>query len=1102
MINLHVHDERGSLLDSILSVKDIVNFAKKNNQEAIALTNHGTMYSYVDFYKECKKQKIKPIIGCEVYEVNDMLFKNDTKDNKQQRFHLILLAKNEKGLRNLFKIVSDGFLKGFYIKPRVDLDYIKNNNLGEGIICLTACMAGRLSKILDNKDNTYLPEEYIDKLKNIFDYVALEIQAHNYELQGVLNNKIVNIAQKTNTPYVVTSDAHMLTKDQIDTHSIFIEIGTDREVGEAYEGCYLQSESDVYENLETYLQNEIIKNAIKETHKISNMIEEIDIGIGKGNLMPKIKTPKSFNSNIEYFRSIINENFDKKFNFLSEKERDKRRKRIEMEIPILKELDYIDYFLMLLMLTEKAKERGIPLGYSRGSGANCLCLYVLGVTQIDSVRWGLDFSRFANLGRKSVADYDMDISKLRRREMVTISEELFGKEKVAPICTFNTLSTKVAIKDIGKVLDGRGVYNIPYSLRDEVAKAIPTIKTINDLGEEEEKEFLLKQVLQNSENEKLKSIYEKYPLWFKYVMELEGKPKSLGRHAAGTIIAPKDLLNYAPLCIDSDGNQMLQLEMHNAMDDLGLCKMDFLGLETLDTIDECLKLIGKSWEDFDINKMDLDDKNVLREIYANGNTIGVFQMESAEAVKLCIEAETDNINDVIAINAFNRPGTKNGFPTYVKNKKYPNEVKVLHEDLKKIFGETHYVLLYQEQALKMFRHAYFEESEVDNARRAIGKKDKEVMKSLKNKFREGLNKRDWSNYQIDEIWALMELQAEYSFNKGHSTAYGLLSYLTAYLKYYYPLEFMTACLNSKMGDTGRTGVLLNECDRLSIKVTPPNVNKSQEFYTPLKDKNQILYGLYPIKGVGEMASKFIIDNRPYKNFNDFYKRIVEVDGSPVNKTVVISLIKSGAIPCKSKNNMLLTYANKLFVEPKYKKVKTLPTKSKLLLEWNIDKDEFESKDVVLKLYNAMREEKFNKEKENKYKKHIQEFKDKYISNEEMYEFDTLSMFLTNNPLKKYSQYITSFDDIQDGSECVVLCSIVDVKRKKDKRNNTFAYLDLYSSSGILEGIAWSSSYSKYQSYIKKGNHIAILGTKKEDKLIIGEIKDIEKWLKDVNLKVS
>lgn len=1102
MIHLHVHDERGSLLDSILSVKDIVGFAKRNKQEAIALTNHGTMYSYVDFYKECKSQNVKPIIGCEVYEVNDMLKKNDTKDNKQQRFHLVLLAKNQIGLKNLFKIVSDGFLKGFYIKPRIDLDYIKENNLGEGIVCLTACMAGRLSKIINGKDNTYTSEGYVNKLKSIFDYVALEIQAHNYKIQGDLNNKIIEVSQKTNTPYVVTSDAHMLTKDQMDTHSIFIEIGTDREVGEAYDGCYLQSENEVYDNLKDFHSNEIIKIAINETHKISNMIEEIDIGLNKGNLMPKIPTPSNFNNNLEYFRNIIDNNFYKKFSFLSLKEIEKRKDRIEMEIPILKELDYIDYFLMLLMLTEKAKERKIPLGYSRGSGANCLCLYVLGVTQIDSVRWGLDFSRFANLGRKSVADYDMDISKLRRREMVTISEELFGKEKVAPICTFNTLSTKVAIKDIGKVLDNKGIYQIPYSLRDEVAKAIPTIKTINDLGEEEEKEVLLKQVLQNSENEKLKTIYEKYPLWFKYVMELEGKPKSLGRHAAGTIIAPKDLLNFAPLCLDSDGNQMLQLEMNNAMEDLGLCKMDFLGLETLDTIDECLKLIGKTWEEFDINKMNLDDKNVLKEIYAKGNTTGIFQMESAEAVRLCIDAETDNINDVIAINAFNRPGTKNGFPTYVKNKKYPEDVRVLHEDLREIFGETHYVLLYQEQALKIFRHAYFEESEVDNARRAIGHKEKEKMKLLKSKFKEGLNRRGWNDFQIDQIWALMELQAEYSFNKGHSTAYGLLSYLTAYLKYYYPLEFMTACLNSKMGDTGRTGVLLNECNRMKIDVKPPNINKSHEYYTPLKNENKILYGLYPIKGVGEVASKFIIANRPYKSFNDFYNRTVEVDGSPVNKTVVISLIKSGAIPCRSKNNMLHIYANKLFVEPTYKEVKTIPTKTKLLVDWNIDTTLFDNKESILKEYNNKRLLKFNKEKDEKYRKYIKEFDDKYVSSEEMYEFDTLSMFLTNNPLKKYSEYIGDFKEIEDGSECVVLSSIVDVKRKKDRRNNIFAYLDLYTANGIIEGIAWSSSYSRYQEYIKKGKHIAILGTKKEDKLIIGEIKDIEKWIEDVKLKVN
>ena len=1098
MINLHVHDEKGSLLDSILSVKDIVKFAKDNNQSAIALTNHGTMYSYVDFYKECKKNNVKPIIGCEVYEVNNMNVKNDTKDNKQQRFHLILLSRNEQGLKNLFKIVSEGYLTGFYGKPRVDLDYIESNNLGEGIICLTACMAGRLSKIIQGKDKTYSCDGYVNRLKGIFDYVSLEIQSHGYEEQAMLNEKIIEVANKNNVKYVITSDAHMLTKEQVDTHSIFIEIGTDREVGEAYDGCYLQTEKDIFLNMSKYHSKETLDSAILETEEIANMIEDIDIGLNKGNLMPKIKTPKDFKNNLEYFKYIIDENFGKKFNYLSEKERDKRRKRLETEVPILKELDYIDYFLMLLMLTEKAKEKGIPLGYSRGSGANCLCLYVLGVTQIDSVRWGLDFSRFANLGRKSVADYDMDISKLRRREMVTISEELFGKEKVAPICTFNTLSTKVALKDIGKVLDNKGIYSIPYLLRDEVAKAIPTLKTINDLGEEEEKEVLLKEVLLNSD--RLKEIYKEYPLWFKYVMELEGKPKSLGRHAAGTIIAPQNLLNYAPLCLDSDGNQMLQLEMHNAMDDLGLCKMDFLGLETLDTIDECLKLIGKTWDEFDINKMDLDDKNVLKNIYAKGNTVGIFQMESAEAVKLCIEAETDNINDIIAINAFNRPGTKNGFPTYVKNKKYPNEVKVLHEDLKKIFGETHYVLLYQEQALKMFRHAYFQESEVDNARRAIGHKEKKTMQSLKNKFREGLNKRNWSDYQVDQIWSLMELQAEYSFNKGHSTAYGLLSYLTAYLKYYYPLEFMTACLNSKMGDTGKTGVFLNECSRMKIKVLPPHINKSEEYYTPLKNENKILYGLYPIKGVGESASQFIIKNRPYKSFNDFYNRVVCAENSPINKTVVISLIKSGAIPSKSKNNMLLVYANKLFSGQEYRDVVSLPTKVKLLLEWGIDSDIIKDKNERLKLYNQKRKEKFELEKKERYKKHIREFQNKYMSDEDMYEFDTLSMFLTNNPLEAYSEFITNFSEVIDGNECVVPCSIVNVTRKKDKKNNPFAYLDLYTSVGIIEGIIWSSSYSKYQNLIKKGNHVSLLGTKSEDKLIIGKIKTIEQWLLDVKLK--
>ena len=328
--------------------------------------------------------------------------------------------------------------------------------------------------------------------------------------------------------------------------------------------------------------------------------------------------------------------------------------------------------------------------------------------------------------------------------------------------------TKVAIRDVGKVLDEKHEEykgKIPYKLRDEVAKMIPTIKTINDLGEEEEKDVLLRDIL--FKNNKLKEVYEQYPLWFKYIMELEGLPKSMGRHAAGTIITPTPVIEYCPLCYDSEGNIMIQLEMHSAMDDLGLTKMDYLGLETVDVIDDTLKMARLTWEDVNIDHLNLNDQEVYDTVYKTGNTIGIFQMESAEARKMCVEAEVDNIEDVIVINAANRPGTKDNFPDYCKNKKYPHEIQVLHEDLKQIFYKTQFVLLYQEQALQLFRYANFPEDEVDNARRAIGKKLKDEMEKLKIKFKEGLLNKNWNEDQINEIWGLMLKQADYSFNRGH-----------------------------------------------------------------------------------------------------------------------------------------------------------------------------------------------------------------------------------------------------------------------------------------------------------------------------------------------
>jgi len=767
-INLHTHDAYGSLLDSILTPEQIVQYAVDNGQSHIAITNHGYMSSFVAQVKACKKNGIIPIVGNEIYEVDDYLEKNDTKEYSQPRYHLILLAATQEGFHNLLKIVSEACTTGMYKKPRIDLNWIDSNHYGKGIVCLTACQAGRLSRYLcDDKEEEAL--QYVKKLQSIFDYVVCEGQSHSTTDQAIANKLIIDFAKKYNFPFTWTTDAHMLNNDQLETHSMFVAIGEGREAGESYIDCCLQNDEDVYRILGGQFDKATIQKGIEETTYIASLIEDIDYGLSKEAVMPRVDVPATFKSHEEYLRHLVFQTFDEKFGHMSLEEQEIRRDRINKELPILYELNYTDYFIMLNMISKEADRRGLPRGYSRGSGANCLCLYLLDVTQIDSVRWNLDFSRFANLGRKgSMADFDFDISKKRRKEIIEISEDLFGKENVAPMATFNSLSTKVAIRDIGKVLnekeDSPYFGQIPYSLRDSVTKMIPTVKTLNDLGEEEEKDVLLKDLL--NKNDELKKIHTQFPLWFKYVCELEGLPKSRGRHASGTLITPLPVVHYCPMCLDNEKNIMVQLEMHSAMDDLQLIKMDYLGLENLDIIDDTLKMAGLTWKDVDINHLNLAEKRVYDEVYKNGNTVSVFQFESAEARKMCIDANADNIEDLVAINAANRPGTKNSFPEYCENKLHPENIKVIHEDLKELFENTNCILLYQEDALHLLAYAGFDEVSQDSGRRAIGKKKKDVMASLYTQFREGLLKKKWQEQQIQDMWALLEKQAEYSFNRG------------------------------------------------------------------------------------------------------------------------------------------------------------------------------------------------------------------------------------------------------------------------------------------------------------------------------------------------
>ena len=500
--------------------------------------------------------------------------------------------------------------------------------------------------------------------------------------------------------------------------------------------------------------------------------DNIDYELNKGTIMPKAHIPEGYDVE-SYFRYLVYSTFDEKFGHMSEEDQKIRRDRIESEIPVLKELDFLNYLLIQYEFCNECDRRGIPRGYSRGSAANCLCVFMLNITQVDSVKYDLDFTRFANLGRKgSAADIDLDISKSRRQEAIQVLCDIFGADHVAPMATFNTLSTKVAIRDIGKVLnekpDSPYFGQIPYSLRDEVTKMIPTVKTLNDLGESEDKDVLLKDLV--GKNAKLDAIYKKFPLWFKYTMQLEGLPKSRGRHASGTLLTPEPVIHYSPLCLDNEKNIMSMFEMHICQDTdggMGLVKEDLLGLETLDILDMALKNAGLTWKDVDINHLNIDDKRVFEEVYASGNTIGIFQFESAEARSMSIDAHVDNIEDVIVVNASNRPGTKNSFPEYCNNKLHPEQIKSIHPDLEKLFSKTHAVLLYQEDALHLFGYAGFDEVEQDTGRRAIGKKKKDVMASLYEKFADGLRKKNWTEQQIEEVWALLSKQAEYSFNRGH-----------------------------------------------------------------------------------------------------------------------------------------------------------------------------------------------------------------------------------------------------------------------------------------------------------------------------------------------
>lgn len=1052
--SLHLHDSKGSLLDSILTIDQIVNFAKENSMKSIALTNHGKMHSYVEFHEKCTKNGIKPIHGCEIYLVDDLV------ENKEKRYHMILLAKNKTGLNNLFKMSKIAHENQYY-KPIINLKTIKENNLGEGLICLTACIAGFIYKN-EKLDNL----KFIKKCQSIFDYFSLEVQAHKTNESKILSDICFELHSELGVPVSITTDSHYLNKDDIEAHSIFVEIGSQREIGEGYIDCYLQTFDDLRINALTLMDEDFFNKCVNETNKISEMVEIFDIGIYQGSQMPHIEIPKGYDSSLNYYDDIINKSFNDKILY----NKNKTIERVSNEKIVLEELGYIDYFLMLRELTELAKSNKIPIGYSRGSGANCMSLYMLGVTQVDSIRWDLDFSRFANLGRKgSVADYDLDISQNNRDYFIQLIKEKYGHDRTMPISTFSTLTTKVAIRDIAKVLTKKGIYNIPYTIAHEVMNLIPSVKTLNEIDNEEMKDEQLKNVL--NKIPKLKEYHKKYPRWFELVMKLEGLPRGLGKHASGVLITPNPITDYCPVCLDSDKNLMCQLDMKDSMDKLGLIKMDILGLRNLDIVDDTIKMIGKTWEDFDINTMDLNDNRVFKEIFENATTDGVFQYESLEAKRMLKECGVDCIDDVFAISALNRPGAKVSFPDYIKNKESGNID--CHDDLKPIFKNTNGVLVYQEQMLKIFGLAGFNETEQDNARRSVGKKKIEEMIPLENKFKDGFKYLGWKEDDIKNIWDLMLKQASYSFNKGHSVGYGLLSYLTGVLKCYYPNEYMTALLNSVLTSPQDIATYMAECERMNIKVVKPNINNSGIRFKPVGDK--ILFGFSAIKGIGSKFSDKIIELQPFISVRDFIEKL--------NPSIdqMVQLIKSGCFG-NNKRKLLESFRDSFLDNSEYE---NKSVSKATLKKYGMSEEE----------YNEMKSLSFYEKRDGKNLNKTSEFNEKYISEEDVWEIESLNMFLEKNPFDELN--IKNFGDYEDGTECLLVGAIIDIQNKKDKKNKKYVYIKLYTLEGIIEGVVWASIYSECQNIIKKGKLVACLSKKDKNQFSVKKIKDFFEWKEDV-----
>ncbi len=870
-VHLHTHSHY-SLLDGLTKIEELVERVKETGMDAVALTDHGSMYGAVEFYKKAKKGGIKPIMGVEAYVApNGHLQKRPGIDN--ERFHLTLLAKNHTGWQNMLKLVTTSQLDGFYYKPRIDAELLHQHH--EGIICLSGCPAGQLSRLLESKKRTEA-EKLIAEYKEIFgeDYY-LEIQPHNKKIWPVMKE----LSEKFNLPLVATQDSHYARVEDKNVHEILLAVQT----GGKLDDTDRMSMKDYDLSLRSPEEMETIFAELPEAVTNTVAIAEkcaVDLELGK-NKLPKYILPEGETSSFEYLKKLVQEKLPHRYSDVNEVV----LKRIEMELGVIEKTGFSDYFLIVQDFINWAKNHGIVVGPGRGSAAGSALSYVLGITNLDPIAYDLLFERFLNPDRIQVPDVDVDIADTRRDEVVAYVRQKYGNDKVAQIITFGTMAARAAIRDTGRAL------GLSYEFCDQISKLIPFNPT------QGMKVGWLKDCLVNVAE--LKHMYEGNPQAKKLIdlaMKMEGVARHASVHACGVVISPEPLVNFMPLqkAPQGDDSVITQFEMH-AVEDLGILKMDFLGLKNLTIIEQALRLIREHHGvDVEMDKIPLNDDHTF-EILKQGDTTGVFQLESSGMRRYLKELKPSNLEDIIVMVALYRPGPMELIPNYINRKFGREAVTYLHPKLEPILKNTYGIGVYQEQMMRIARDlSGFTLAEADTLRKAIGKKIKELLAEQQVKIISGMIKNGISEKTAQEIWELFPPFARYGFNRSHAACYGMIAYQTAYLKAHYPVEFMTALLNVSGTDIERINFLVTETKKMGIPVLPPDVNGSDENFSA--QEKSIRFGLLAIKNLGAGIVEAIIKERGSNgSFVDLKDLATRIKHRDLNKKSLEALIKSGAL---------------------------------------------------------------------------------------------------------------------------------------------------------------------------------------------------------------